>query len=356
LTNEIPAAREAIVAALRSGYGIDATALESVHHGKDFAARVYRIRTGDPAKGFAVKVRLPNSPRDVAAAIAAYLADIGLPLVVAPIRSHSGASTVRAGSFWITVYPFIDGRSGFEAGMTVARWRALGSFAARLHSTTLPRELAEVVPRETYRPPEIDTIGRVDAEVREPTIDGPAAHEVREHWQAHRDEILALARHAEALGEAVGQRSLPLVLCHADLHTWNVLVDRSGAPWVIDWDEVVLAPKERDLMFTIGGISTEYVDAAATAHFLEGYGEVDVDALALAYYRHAWAVQDIGGYAARVLLDASANDEQRSEAAQILIGLFRPGEILDLAKRSARDLTLLPRPRSADRSASGGQP
>jgi hypothetical protein len=71
----------------------------------------------------------------------------------------------------------------------------------------------------------------------------------------------------------------------------------------------------------------------------EGYGEVDIDALALAYYRHAWAVQDVGGYAARVLLDASANDEQRGDAARILYGLFRPGEIVDLAHRSAGDVT-----------------
>jgi spectinomycin phosphotransferase len=99
----------------------------------------------------------------------------------------------------------------------------------------------------------------------------------------------------------------------------------------------VLASKERDLMFSVGGgISTKLVDPNATARFLEGYGDVEIDDAALAYYRHAWAIQDVGGYAWRVLLDASATEIQREDAARILFGLFEPGEIVDLAARSAR--------------------
>jgi spectinomycin phosphotransferase len=159
-------------------------------------------------------------------------------------------------------------------------------------------------------------------------------------WRNHREEILALARRAEDLGEAVRGRSLPLVTCHADMHTGNVIVGDNGALWVIDWDELVLAPKERDLMFAIGGgISTELVDPNATDRFLEGYGDVEVDEQALAYYRHAWAIQDVGGYSWRVILDTSASEEQRDAAARILVGLFRPGEIVELARRSSPGAT-----------------
>jgi Ser/Thr protein kinase RdoA (MazF antagonist) len=55
------------------------------------------------------------------------------------------------------------------------------------------------------------------------------------------------------------------VLCHADLHTWNVLVDSVGDLWIADWDEAVLAPRERDLMFVVGGIGHGLVTPAATA-------------------------------------------------------------------------------------------
>jgi spectinomycin phosphotransferase len=122
------------------------------------------------------------------------------------------------------------------------------------------------------------------------------------------------------------------------MHTGNLIVDDASAVWVFDWDEVVLAPKERDLMFSVGGgISEELVSPDATARFLEGYGPVEIDEQALAYYRHAWAVQDVGGYAWRVLLDQSATEPQRQDAADILIGLFKPGEIVDLAADRSDD-------------------
>ncbi|MFL5679260.1 MAG: phosphotransferase [Chloroflexota bacterium] len=325
-----------VAAALRADYGIEPTRLEITERGKDFAASVFRVSVAGSGPRFVVKTRPADAPRDVAAAIARYLADAGVQGVVAPIPSLTGSVAARSGSVSLTVYPFIDGRLGIEMEMADASWRALGAFARRLHATTLPEDLADAVPRESYRPAEIDTIARVDAAVRDaPSPGDDTAARVVDLWHDHRDEILALATRTAALGDALRARSLPLVTCHADTHTGNLIVDPAGAVWVIDWDEVVLAPKERDLMFSVGGgISTELVDANATTRYLEGYGDVDIDEQALAYYRHAWAVQDVGGYAWRVLLDGSANVAQRKDAADILIGLFRPGEIVDLAART----------------------
>ena len=64
---------------------------------------------------------------------------------------------------------------------------------------------------------------------------------------------------------------------------------------------------------------------------LRGYGDTNV-VVALAYYRHAWATQDVVGYAEQVLVDASRSDDDRVEAARIFEILFRPGEIVDIAR------------------------
>jgi spectinomycin phosphotransferase len=329
-----------VAAALRSQYGIEPTALEPTERGKDFAASVWRVWVGGSAPRYIVKVRRTDAPRNVAAAAARYLADAGVPGIVAPIPSLAGALSAQSGGLSLILYPFIEGRAAIEMLMSDDSWRALGTFARRLHETALPPDLADVAPRETYRPPEIDTIPRVDAAISDRPSEDASARRVGELWRNHREEILALARRAEDLGVAVRGRSLPLVTCHADMHTGNVIVGDNGALWVIDWDELVLAPKERDLMFAIGGgISTELVDPNATDRFLEGYGDVEVDEQALAYYRHAWAIQDVGGYSWRVILDTSASEEQRDAAARILVGLFRPGEIVELARRSSPGAT-----------------
>jgi len=324
-----------VIAALRAQYGIEPTGMDLAERGKDFFASVFRVFAGQRVPTYIVKVRPAAAARDTAAAVARHLADSGVPGVVAPIRTRAGTLSARSGRISLAVYPFIAGRLGIEMPMTDESWRALGRFARALHETDLPADLAAAIPRETYRPPEIETIPRVDAAVAAWRTGQAASRRVVETWRAHRDEILELARQARARGEALRRRALPAVLCHADMHTGNLIVDPDERVWVIDCDEVVMAPRQRDLMFVVGGgISTELVSPNATERFLEGYGDVDIDLEALSYYRHAWAVQDVGGYAWRVLLDDAATDTQRDDAAEILMGLFKPGEIVDLAARS----------------------
>ena len=121
-----------------------------------------------------------------------------------------------------------------------------------------------------------------------------------------------------------------LAALQADL--WNVLVEGAGRLWIADWDEAVLAPRERDLMFVVGaGIGHGLVGPAEEASFLEGYGQVTADPALLAYYRCAWAVQDIAAYGEQALLSPTAGEATRRAAVEGFEDLFAPGNIVDLA-------------------------
>jgi spectinomycin phosphotransferase len=154
-------------------------------------------------------------------------------------------------------------------------------------------------------------------------------------WRERREQIHLLADRADDLGRRLAATSPPLLLCHADIHTANLLIDAGGKIWVVDWDEVVLAPRERDLMFVAGGgISDRWVGRQDEEHFFQGYGPVELDPPALAYYRYAWAVSDIGAYGEQVFLRPDLGPIDRKESAEILKGLFKPGEIVEKALAS----------------------
>lgn len=129
-------------------------------------------------------------------------------------------------------------------------------------------------------------------------------------------------------GAPLRRASLPRVLCHADLHTWNVLLDDERQMWIVDWDETIEAPKERDLMFVVAGIGRDLVSPQQTACFLRGYGEAVIDARALAYYRCAWAVQDMGAYAEQVFFAPDLGEQGRRDALLAFVDLFAPGNIV----------------------------
>ncbi len=56
-----------------------------------------------------------------------------------------------------------------------------------------------------------------------------------------------------------------------------------------------------------------------------------INPLALSYYRHPWAVQDISDFGEQVFSRPDLGVVIRRAAAKLLMGLFRPSEIVDLA-------------------------
>jgi spectinomycin phosphotransferase len=326
--------QEALAAAMRRGFEINVVAMDFLAVGEDENAWVYRVDTEHPSTRYLLKVRAPTESNEAASAVPRYLYESGVPHVVAPIRSTTQSLSVQEGRFSLTVYPFIEGTTGVETGLSEQHWRALGGLVKQLHASALPPDLMEVLPAEAYRVSALDVVRRVDGAVSGSSFPDRSARQVAAFWTSHRHEIQTLVERTEELGPQVEELSLPLVLCHADLHTWNVMIDLDGELWIVDWDEVIRAPKERDLMFLVGGIGAGLVEPHETEWFFEGYGDVAVDPLALSYYRYAWAVQDVGGYGERIFLTPDISEASRSHAARILRGLFDPSGIVELALAS----------------------
>jgi aminoglycoside phosphotransferase (APT) family kinase protein len=61
-----------------------------------------------------------------------------------------------------------------------------------------------------------------------------------------RSDLAAAARWLRAHQPPAG----PIVICHGDLHPFNLLVDDSGAVTVLDWSAARLAPAALDVAFT----------------------------------------------------------------------------------------------------------
>jgi spectinomycin phosphotransferase len=163
------------------------------------------------------------------------------------------------------------------------------------------------------------------------TFSDPAAPALAMFWRARREDIRTLMGRAEDLGHRLAQVAPAFVLCHADIHTNNVLLDAGGHLWIVDWDETILAPRERDLMFVVGGIIGGLVGPHEEELFSQGYGATTVDSLALTYYRYAWAVGDIGAFAEKVFFRPDLGPGTKQAAVEGFMSLFMPGNIIALA-------------------------
>jgi spectinomycin phosphotransferase len=148
------------------------------------------------------------------------------------------------------IYPFIDGVSTFT-GMTNEHWRELGSIFKQIHQVPVPIEGFELLRKETFDAGEYIWWIR-DFETQPLHVrDGGSVSQraLRADWLTHQATIHTAVNSLEKLAGVLQKQSGPDVFCHADLHPANLSRDSKGHVFVIDWDDVMLAPKERDFIF-----------------------------------------------------------------------------------------------------------
>lgn len=70
--------------------------------------------------------------------------------------------------------------------------------------------------------------------------------EMADWYDRRRFDALVHSFHSNRCGALMQcpkfDRSQPLAVCHMDLHTGNIIIDRNGIPWIIDWGEAGAYP------------------------------------------------------------------------------------------------------------------
>jgi spectinomycin phosphotransferase len=316
-----------LAASVRAGFGIEATGFTFVP-GFDMRAASYEVASTD-GRWFA-KVRfgpVADAPLEVPRA----LLDAGVTNVLAPIRTLTS-------TLWhpmpdgrtVVAYPFVAGRNAMDAGMTGDQWRTFGTALHAVHESGLEARFADRLPAETFALPSAAMVRSVL--VLEPSVASPAGDRLRDVLREQRGRIGSMVERAEELGARLGAKPFARVLCHADIHAANLLVADDGRIFLVDWDGPMLAPRERDLLFVIGGGITRKVTPQEEAWFFEGYGQVGIDREAIVYYRYERVLEDIGEIGRSVFGDAIP-ESSREAQVQLLERTFESGAKVESIER-----------------------
>jgi spectinomycin phosphotransferase len=233
---------------------------------------------------------------------------------VAPLPTKSGTLWAKMGDWTMILYPFIEGDNSLT-GMTSEQWRELGRVFKQIHRVPVPSGGLGSLRKETFDPTEYaQWISDFEAQHLHSHHDASAPERaLLAEWQAQQSTIHKGVASMERLARALQNQSGPYVFCHADLHPHNLIRDDAGHVFVIDWDDVMLAPKERDFIF----IREPQADA-----FWEGYGHPDIDWVALTYYRWERVVTDVIACAEDMFFKDDLGEETRADIAQLFQRIF----------------------------------
>src|SRR5258708_7373138 len=138
---------ETITACLQQEYGLQDIDLTFLPLGADPNTGVYRARTLSEGSYF-VKLR-KGAFDETGPRLCKAFADLAIKLVIGPVGTLSGCLWSRAGAFTLVVYPFVEGRNGYECTFSVQHWRAFGSALKGIHTAALPPTITRLIPQET---------------------------------------------------------------------------------------------------------------------------------------------------------------------------------------------------------------
>ena len=322
---------EKIIACLQADYGLQITRVTFLPLGADQNTVVYRIIAADGSPYF---LKLRRGVFDeTSVTLPKFLYDQGVRHIIAPLTTQAGQLWANLDDYTVIVYPFVEGRDGYDVDLSDRHWIEFGAALKRIHTANVPSSITSRIPRESYSAQWRDLVRLFLARIEEETFEDPVATQTAEFLQSKRDEILALVERTERLAEKLQAQPLDGVVCHSDLHAGNIFIDGDSALYIVDWDNPIIAPKERDLMFAGGGQFGQARTAREEeALFYRGYGPTPIDPVALAYYRYERIVEDIAVECH--LIFSTAGDEDRERELRFLISNFQPDGVLAIAYRA----------------------
>jgi Phosphotransferase enzyme family len=171
----------------------------------------------------------------------------GIDNLVYPLRTIGGALSLMFGEMRLVLFEFIGGVSGLE-GYDFLQY---ADIMARVHQASAPamRDL----PVEDFGLEFNEPLAVTMQRLWQSEGDTHAQVELRRFLGRYRAQIDAYWDELQALALSCRAANWTPVITHNDAIAHNLLVDQAGKVYIIDWDEMMLGPRERDNWFWLYG-------------------------------------------------------------------------------------------------------
>lgn len=311
-----------IVELLLENYHLEIEQVFFLPIGADLESAVFRVTAKDQVDYF-LKLRFGGF-YEASLLVPHYLCQNGIKNIIQPIPTVKGQSFISYKCCKAALYPYIEGGSGIDMKLSDEQWIELGRLIKNVHNSDIPPHITANLKRELFSLKWYAATQSFINRVEKESFKDPISIKTAQFLNENREEIVQLLRQIEQLRDLLQNQPHDLVICHADIHGWNLLIDHDHKLYLIDWDTVILAPKEKDLMFIDAGIwDTGGNGTQDTALFYKGYGETKINKELISYFRINRILEDIAIYCEHIF-DSNNQREDRLQSLKYMQANFLP--------------------------------
>jgi spectinomycin phosphotransferase len=327
---------EQIINCLRDAYGLHVEEIARLPLGADTGTSVYRVVTKEGTIYF-LKLR-KREFNEASVAVPNFLSDSGIRQLIPALPTRRGQLWANLHSSKVILYPFVDGQPGLDIRMSKQQWFEFGAALKRFHTAEIPARLTRSIPKDDFSPRWRDMVKMFLGQVEKETFHQPYAMELADVLRSRKGELLEMIKRTEQLAQMLLEQTPEFILCHSDIHGYNLFIDQRGALYIVDWDGLTFAPKERDLMFIGGGHGDSgYMPQEEEEMFYQGYGRTEVNPIALTYYRYERIIMDIADDC-DIIFRSEEGEETLKGALEDMTNKFLPDCYIEIAYRSDQKL------------------
>ncbi|AFS79020.1 putative aminoglycoside phosphotransferase [Gottschalkia acidurici 9a] len=228
-----------------------------------------------------------------------------------PLLTRDGTYKCEDKNAIYLLYEFIDGETVGEKTLTPKQVEQLGGLVASLHKygKEIPIHTEDIV--ESFEVPFIRELNKILLEKA-----GLLPATVKLLLQPYISSINILIDTLLKLQKNLKNSNIKRVLCHTDLHNWN-LMESKGQLILIDWEGLKLAPPEADIMF--------FTDKTYYSQFMDAYRKTHKDFTlnqeALRFYQIRRNLEDIWEWLEQLLFDRQDEDAKNDSIEGLQMAL-----------------------------------
>ncbi|CDZ75783.1 serine/threonine protein kinase [Legionella massiliensis] len=316
-----------IIELLQTHYGVEVHTVQLMSEGADTEALAYKADS--QTNSYFVKLKY-GYYNEINLSLVHHLYHSGIKEIILPIPTVENKFMQQLEHSKIIVYPFIHALNGFTKELTKEQWLNLGRTVKKIHEASVPDLIQQQLRKEMYSAQWRDLVRSLYSRMEPDISDNKITADFKLYFKEKIDQIHQLVDSAEELSKKIHFDPQLNVLCHTDIHAGNILVDDNDSIHIIDWDEPMLAPKERDLMFIGGGVGNVWNRSHEVSWFYEGYGNLSINKTILSYYRHERIVEDVAIYGQDILAEKQT-EQSRLEMLHHFKGMFAVNGVVEIA-------------------------
>ena len=297
---------------LTTHYGLELSSLRFLPKGEDAYGYVAEAH-GKPKYFVRLQGQVNSAAFDTALRLARWIRkNHEIPEIVAAIPALDGSLTTLYVAYQVSVFPFVNGRTGWESGISDSQLATAAQALARLHVSDASG-LSQLT-AERFDNPFRPTIRRLLTAAADNArlVAGTAMERAQCLFAEETGRLSEALDDFDRRGQKLRLLNLEMVVTHGDPNLDNWIIGSDGSVHLVDWGELALGPLARDLFAFIG---------ERLPVFLEAYRSVNANLYfhldALQFYFYRWAFQEIADYGTRLLTDDTGAIEKEHAWAEL---------------------------------------